>query len=889
MHTRALWLLVVFLIVALAARLYQIQAQSIWFDEGWSADAAGQPTLQAAVAADPTNPPLYYLLLNLSSRVFGDSLFALRWVSVLFGLLAIPLTYQLAWRLFDTRAGVYAAFLVAFSPLLWWASQEARMYSLLAALLLAAAIGWYQLLGRPARWAWLAVWGGELGLLYAHNTGPVVALWLNVVTVIAWGFQLSNSHSRPVVSLRPDWRLWIAGQIGVALLWSPWFVTRFVLLQAANSAVNSPPEIGLALLSRMWQALWAGPWLMVEREPIIVVSSAILFVLALGVIPWRNMAARWLVLHVAILTATLLAGLWMIGNEIHGRYLVMVAPLLLVAIGAGLARLPLAAHRMFAVGLVFVTFVVSVYYATHNPAYGHDDARGMVQYYADHLTAQDTVLAWSYADRYELAYYWNRLGVQARRVTLPEGGDLESVLPLLPNSGDVALNVWYTQRADYRGMMACVLGHGTTNPPEEFTVYGMSNLLYRSPELNLPARRSMDAGFAPFGDSAAVQLDAVGEFPTFEAAQAMCLPVQIILTSAINTDLKAAVVVYNDLGWEVARADAVFATANQRTSSQATADDILTAYPLVRLPYGAPPGDYMVRLRIYDKGENLSGYNVLPADGISAGKDLLLGTWRVLPGSDWTRVNHSADLPVTINLPVNENLTLLAHNAVPGTLVNGSDLRLSFLWDGTGSLPDIALVAIDGSWRVDVPGSAAPNGVTLDWRMLRVPPDVEAGEAQLWLDDGEVLAHYEIEVLPAQFTEPEYGVAVDVVFPGVGTLVGYTLSGDTFDRSQPVSVTLVWQAESAADISYTVFVQLLGEDGNVIAQSDAVPAQGNRPMTGWRPDEYIVDLHQVTFHQDATAGSATLIVGMYDAATGDRITLPDGSTAITLAEGLLVR
>ena len=70
--------------------------------------------------------------------------------------------------------------------------------------------------------------------------------------------------------------------------------------------------------------------------------------------------------------------------------------------------------------------------AAQNPDYQHDDARAMVQYYADHLTADDSVIAWSYADRYDLAYYWDRLGVQARRVTLPEGADLDAVLPLLP-------------------------------------------------------------------------------------------------------------------------------------------------------------------------------------------------------------------------------------------------------------------------------------------------------------------------------------------------------------------------------------------------------------------------------------------------------------------------
>ncbi len=101
--------LLLILLLAAGTRLYYIRPQSIWFDEGWSAFAAVQPTLQAAVEADPTNPPLYYLLLNLSARGLGDSAFSLRVVSLLLGLLTIPLAYRLARQSFGPRAGYYAA------------------------------------------------------------------------------------------------------------------------------------------------------------------------------------------------------------------------------------------------------------------------------------------------------------------------------------------------------------------------------------------------------------------------------------------------------------------------------------------------------------------------------------------------------------------------------------------------------------------------------------------------------------------------------------------------------------------------------------------------------------------------------------------------------------
>ena len=138
-------------ILASALRLWNIGAQSLWIDEGIAWRVATQPGLNEAVQADPTNPPLYFLLLYLNVRLAGDSEFALRWLSAACGILLVPLIYQLARRLFSPVAGLFAAVLIACSPPLWWASQEARMYALMAALAVAAALAWHQLIRKPTR------------------------------------------------------------------------------------------------------------------------------------------------------------------------------------------------------------------------------------------------------------------------------------------------------------------------------------------------------------------------------------------------------------------------------------------------------------------------------------------------------------------------------------------------------------------------------------------------------------------------------------------------------------------------------------------------------------------------------------------------------------------
>lgn len=883
MHIRRFAPLVLILLLATAVRLWGIEAQSIWFDEGWSAYAAKQPSLVDAWRSDATNPPLYYLTLNLAARGFGTSELALRYFSLLIGILTIPLIYQLARRTAGTRAGLYAALLAAASSPLWWAAQEARMYTLLALLVVIAALAWQRIITQPTRAAWIALWLAELALLYAHNTGPVAVIWLNLVTLAVW--VMRRISRRNTVS---HWQVWLVGQIGVGLLWLPYFLSRYLLLQAANSAVTSAPQIGLPLLGDIWNGLWIAPWSLALRGlPALALMSIIVLIVALLLVRRR---AGWLFAHVIVLTAGLVAGLMVLGNDLHGRYLVMIVPLLLAALGIGLASIRRGFLRYAAVTPFLLLFAFDLI-AADSPDYQHDNVRAMAQFYADHLTADDSVVAWSYADRYDLAYYWERLGVQARRITLPEGADLDAVLPLLPGSpGDVALNVWYTQRADYRGMMGCVLGGGTTGDPESFTTYGMTTLVYRRPSLNIPALQPVDLTFTDGGANPVVRVDAVGQVTDSAANRALCLPVQITLLRDVDIDLKARLIVQNDLGWEVASADAIFATANQRTSSALAPGDSLTAYPLLRLPYGAPPGTYRVFLRIYDETANPSGYNPPQGSRLIAGRDILLATWTALVGAEWGQVNRATDLPHSVNLAVSGDLTLLAHNLAldAATVANGDELRIALLWSGAGALPDLELADDGGAWRVSAPTHLFQHGdVSLDWRSIRIPPDAPSGTATLRVGGWLTLAHYNVEALPLLTEPPAFDEALNVMFPLVGALVGYTLSAPPFSRDNPPQITLVWRASEPAMVGYTATVQLVNAAGMVIAQSDAVP--GNRPTTGWRAGEYIVDTHTLAFNETASPGDATLIVALYDPSTGARVTLGDGTDAAELASGIEVQ
>ncbi len=98
-------------------------------------------------------------------------------------------------------------------------------------------------------------------------------------------------------------------------------------------------------------------------------------------------------------------------------------------------------------------------------------------------------------------------------------------------------------------------------------------------------------------------------------------------------------------------------------------------------------------------------------------------------------------------------------------------------------------------------------------------------------------------------------------------LLGYDLSKQT----ESISLALYWQNEAKIATDYTVFTQLLGPDGQVYAQWDNPPQAGRYPTTAWANKDTVVDRYTLTLRPDAPTGNYRLLVGMYDALTGERL------------------
>ena len=116
------------------------------------------------------------------------------------------------------------------------------------------------------------------------------------------------------------------------------------------------------------------------------------------------------------------------------------------------------------------------------------------------------------------------------------------------------------------------------------------------------------------------------------------------------------------------------------------------------------------------------------------------------------------------------------------------------------------------------------------------------------------------------------------------SLVGYTAESP---QDNHLPLTLYWQAAETPAISYKVFVHLVDENNQVVAQSDTIPQNWTYPTTSWDAGEIVRDPLLLDVSA-VPAGRYTIRVGLYDKDTGARLLLQDGS-ADTADTGMITR
>jgi len=814
-------------------------------DEAFFVQIAHNGTYVQLAGSDEPHPPLYLAMLQGWMAPAGVTEYAVRFLSVLFGVALVAGMYQLGRRLAGEWLGLAAAAVAALNPYQIFYSQTARNYEqaclfgLISFVLLLGALHRPRLLPAYAAAALLA--------MFSHYYAIAVVLFGQMV-LFGWLWRRRFK----------GWPRWVAADAAIAAVFLPW--AAYSLRTVANyEPGHGTPDIAAGGLLQAWQFYNFGTAF--RPGDVVWPSVGAGALLALGVMGLRREGALGISLGYQV--APLLFGLATLVHttQFGARFLFLGSPgYLLVVAGAivYLARRPaLTLAPLAAIGAM-------AGFAIHNTIFSGqftDKAYSrLAAYLARHVMPGETVVLDGISQHIQYWYYAQlREGISQPAAIMPlkaDGGgadgapvDLAQTEKGLANVVRNSTGIWlidddslrYDPNLDTQRILA----------REHFRA---SSRAFRGQRLDYYAV----AEPGPLRDIAH-RLDGVTLAQASRLDSAVpagrAVPLRVIWKAEHNNPaaFKVSLRLIDRSGEIVSQDDspagAGFWEAAWRAGSAREDRRALL------VPVGLVPGAYRLQLVAYEAD---SGRPLGPPVDLQE-----------------VRVDHSApQRPEASGMPAIGALVgaeQLAGADVPAEIPAGEKLGLTLLWTGGPAMdPESAPVSL-GPVQVahQIGGGSYPTtewqpaDVVRDRLTIRVPPGLAPGTYPLLVGDVRLA---NVRVLPTkrQFAPPALGRPLSARFGEVAQLLGY----DVEPAEPGLRVRMVWKALSETPVSYSVFVHALGDDGRIRAQVDVMAGTDN-----WVPGEFVTATYDLP-----SAGDAKLAIGLYDPRTGARLPVCPGSS-----------
>lgn len=886
--------LMALILLAFALRLVNLDAFSFWTDEGLTPLRSGYPaleilsnriTIQESISQD-THPPLYYLLIHVTSRLWGETDFAYRYPSLLAGVLLVPLLYQFGRRLGGIRAGLLAALFTAVNPLQIYYGNEARMYTLLVLLGAAASyVLWRALTGADLRRS-LLLYGLLAGLaFYTHYT----AVFLIAGQSLFWiGLLWQQGYKRLILGLGA-----LALLLAVPVI--PYTVPRLFTGAEANY-YHVPPA---TMISDVWRFFSLG--LSVDYNET-VVNGVLLITAVLSLIGlWA--AGMWLkraflLVYLLVVVFGLMAGSLIKPMYQGVRHIMVGSPafLLLLALGADYLlalRLRPGPNGRFlwrAASFVFIlTPLLGSLYALdnlyHNPEFAKDDLRGLVAYVEQRAGERDVVLYNNavllplhahYQQRDDLpvtalpVYPYMADGVEGQLAELTEAYNRIWFVTDPPAEGrdaDRRVAAWLVENLQdidnksFPSRTTVVSSIGYRAAPTRVEEMPPQSELIDVSWPGLPAVSGVDLGFDQPAVGATLWLDLFwqGEPPPEPGST---------LRLWLEDNEQEAWALYE----------------------QALSDDF-TAWPAsgwvresykLPLPPGTPPGTYTLMADPVSAGgtplgeaKRLTEITLAPAGPLSGPPAVAFANGLALQAIEWgdDDVRPGHNLPLSLIWQATEEGAAAWPASRYELQVVGPDGQVLRAQGGRPGPENLATLPPETAVReptaIYFPPDSAPGTYRLRWQMSEHDQPVQSRTGRLpWAREQAFYGQVKVIPWPLETAVPENIIVSGAQFGPAIELAGYTLD------AQPALLTLslIWRAIQAPEGNHVVFVHVVDPvNGAIIGQVDRVPLEGLRPTAGWRAGEVLTDTLAIPLPENLPTGSYQINVGLYNPDDGQRL------------------
>jgi hypothetical protein len=931
-------------LLAFFLRAYRLEAQSYWIDEAWSLFYANLSLAELwhALQTIRAAPPLYHVLTIYWVKLVGDGEYALRFLSLLFSVMAVPLTYRLGKTLGGGRLGLMAALLMTVAPYQIWHAQDARNYSMLTAAATMSMWSFFNVWQRGG-WRWRLIYIlSTLCAVFTHYHGLVIIGIQGLFFLIAW---------------RRYWRNYLSWAGILLLILIPliaWLIFGSRLWQSDHWL----PQVGL-WDSYIRNAVAYSVGELIPRPQAIFLTLIFVSFYGIGLIyaayrQWRILNGWEMLAFLLAYTLAPNIAVWLysqFGTSVYlERYLisVQIGYLLAIALGVlaifdmagGFARLgsvisgrcfsvpaPVRRFLPYILGSAVIMILVSLsgwvlsrhYY---DPVFAKPNWRGVIRMIEAFSQPGDAILLTGDGGEKLFDYYY--------RGDLPVYYNFNTPAPPPAEArrriADITARyrrLWYTP---YGVAIDAVLEPWLAEHsyPAWQSWLGRKRLALYQTQAAIQRQETVGALF-PDPSGQGPRLIEAG-LPNTSIAAGDLLPLSLTwqTETPLPHDYQLSLRLVNRRGDIFAQSDWPPLAANNPTSSWSPRQAISDRRSLW-VPPDIPPGAYLLQLVVYEptSGQALGQPVTLP--------DIAISPANIIPPLEALSIpnliqNPEPPQPVpntlterqspqpNIQYPIsNIQYPRLVGYVLPEEIQPGQELWLWLYWQAQGWLaPDIGLQLSlhSGNETVAFGDPLADSVGPLDsWRPGQVRRAVyhlptsprlagESAEVRLILKAGSdtlvdiPVAHVKLLTRARQFELPAMTQPVNVVFSAPSAsgnatllkLLSYDLPTDTLLPGDKLPLTLYWQAEAEMEVDHTVFVQLLNSAGRVVAQVDVPPLAGAAPTTTWLPGEVLTDPYTLALPADLIPGEYRLITGLYDAATGQRLAVASGGDFVELGK-----
>lgn len=143
----------------------------------------------------------------------------------------------------------------------------------------------------------------------------------------------------------------------------------------------------------------------------------------------------------------------------------------------------------------------------------------------------------------------------------------------------------------------------------------------------------------------------------------------------------------------------------------------------------------------------------------------------------------------------------------------------------------------------------------------------------VWMPENVIRAAYPPQTLPEPVALAQAGNTVLFRFRRRGdrsiTLRGWRLDGPARPGAT-LDLTLTWYASARQMRDWIVFVHLIDDQGQVVAEDNRQPRDGAFPTTQWNLGDWIEDRHQLHLPAGMAEGNYRLQIGLYDSQDNQR-------------------